>query len=86
MSLITENQRESAVHVGIPWRGLYPVSDGYTNGNDRAFIAAFYAERISPLITSTNTIQKPVDYWLAGEPAPERMQLGKNIMRSIFRE
>ena len=86
MSLLTENQRESAVHVGLPWRGLYPVSDGYTNGNDRGFIASFYGERLSPLIISTNTIQKPVDYWLAGEPAHGRMQLSKNIMRSIFRE
>lgn len=36
-------------------------------------------------IVNTTTIQKPVDYWLAGGPTPERARVNAQIARMIFR-
>lgn len=82
MSISNVNERSSAIHVGLPWRGLFPVPDAQLNGNDRAHIATFFGAHLSPLLTSTGTLQKPVDYALAGEQDEEG---GKWRVAGVFR-
>ena len=43
MALDSRENRASAVHVGLPWRGLYPIGDGTISQADRQQTAAFYA-------------------------------------------
>jgi hypothetical protein len=69
MSLSTATERNSAIHVGLPWRGMFPFADSLLNANDRAQVAGFVGIHFSPVITSTAVLQNPVDYQLAGEPA-----------------
>jgi hypothetical protein len=69
VSIDTVGERGSAIHVGLPWRGMFPMPTGdlVINGNERAHIAGFFAGHMSPAITSTAVLHKPVDYVLAGD-------------------
>jgi hypothetical protein len=67
VSLETQNGRASAIHIALPWRGLFPDPDAVINANDRAHVAGYFGARFAPVITSTIYMQKPVDYALAGE-------------------
>ena len=43
MSLDTRAKRQSAIHVGLPWRGMLPVADATISAADRLQVATFYA-------------------------------------------
>lgn len=87
MPLANVNDRSSAIHVGLPWRGLFPAPDGSINANDRAHAATFLGARMTPLITSSTILQQPVDCVMAGnqkEFKGGRAHLG--ALRGIFNE
>ncbi len=93
--IVSINERISAVHVGLPWRGLFPIPDGTLNGNDRAHVATFFGADFTPLITSTERLQMPVDCVLAGNQTDENGRSALDTrkghahyraLRGIFRE
>jgi hypothetical protein len=43
MPIDTRHKRSSAIHVGLPWRGMLPVPDGAIGQADRQHAATFYA-------------------------------------------
>lgn len=67
MAFANINERSGAIHVGLPWRGALPQPDGNINANDRAQVATFFGLRFTPLVTSTERLQNPVDCVLAGQ-------------------
>jgi hypothetical protein len=69
MAVETADERSSAIHLALPWRGMFPAPDGVLNANNRAHAAGFFGAFMTPVITSTSILQLPVDYQLAGEPA-----------------
>jgi hypothetical protein len=88
MSLATANERAAAVHIALPWRGLLPIPDGAISPNDRAQAANHLGINLTPVITSTLILQKPVDYALAGQqdmPTRKGGALGR-ALRRIFNE
>lgn len=87
MSLATPDERNSAVHVGLPWRGMFPIPDGALNGLNRRHVAAFYGARLVVTMTSLDNIELPVDCVMAGnqrEFKPGRAHFA--ALRGIFRE
>jgi hypothetical protein len=87
VSLVTVDGRSSAVHVGLPWRGLFPIPDGSLDGLNRRHVAAFYGARLLVTVTSTDNLEMPVDCVMAGnqrEFKPGRAHLA--ALRGIFRE
>jgi hypothetical protein len=87
MSLAIRNGRSSAIHVGLPWRGLLPEGDGALSNLDRRQTSGFYAALLLVKMTSTANLQLPVDCVLAGQQRefkPGRAHLA--ALRGIFRE
>lgn len=48
MAIDTRNKRSSAIHVGLPWRGLLPVPDTVIAFEDEIAVADFYSD-VHPL-------------------------------------
>lgn len=42
MALDTRDKRDSAIHIGLPWRARFPVPDGSINAGDRLHFARLY--------------------------------------------
>lgn len=42
MAVDTRDERASAIHVGLPWRGLLPLADGAVSQADRQHAATMY--------------------------------------------
>lgn len=42
MAIDSRDKRSSAIHVGLPWRGMYPLPDGTIGQEDRQHAATFY--------------------------------------------
>lgn len=68
MPTTTRNERSSAIHVGLPWRGMFPTPGTTASTETRAHAAGMYSaiEKFIA-ITSTETLHKPVDCVLAGQ-------------------
>lgn len=83
------NQRASAVNPMCPWRGQLPFPDGSVDRIDRLHLLLLFAEFIVN-ITSTQKLNLPVDYALAGEQdgsgATRRGKFSGRGLRHIYRE
>jgi hypothetical protein len=86
MSIASVNERISAVHVGLPWRGLFPIPDAQINANDRAHVATFMGLHFTPVITSTTKLELPVDYQMAGDLPIRAGRAGGRGLRHTFGE
>lgn len=42
MAIDTRDKRSSAIHIGQPWRGQYPLPDSSINQADRQHVALLY--------------------------------------------
>lgn len=85
----SRSERAGAIHLALPWRGMFPETDGGINANDRAILATMYGARFSTPITSTRLLHKPVDYALAGDQQDGPVRKGRMIgrgLRRIFNE
>lgn len=65
----TRNDRSSAIHVALPFRGQWPRVEGLPDAKDRAQSVHLYRGVVAQEfdITSTQVLHKPVDYVLAGQ-------------------
>lgn len=53
MALDTRDKRDSAIHLGLPWRMRFPVPDGsLAAGADRAHLALLYRGIVPTVVTS----------------------------------
>ena len=76
MALDTVNKRLSAIHVGLPWRGILPLPDGAIDQGDRQIIAllsnAVQAGVFVPVRVYRATVQVPTRTAVVVKP-PTRM-------------
>ena len=87
MAITTQDQRASAVHVALPWRGLFPVPDGSINANNRAQAGMMFGDRFSPVVTSTTRLQLPINCVMAGEQVGFKTgRFSGRGLRRVFRE
>jgi len=48
MAVDTRDKRYSAMSIGLPWRGAYPIPDGDISATDRRFLSRHYSGIAAP--------------------------------------
>jgi hypothetical protein len=65
---VERNIRASSISVALPFRSQWPRWDYVPEGKDRAHAAFLYRGPREIDITSTRTLELPVDYFMEGLP------------------
>jgi len=61
LAVDTRDKRASAIHIGLPWRGLLPLPDGTVDQGDRVQAGLFYRALIAE---PAAPITGPCFHWL----------------------
>lgn len=86
MALDTQDQRSSAIHIGLPWRGMFPIPDGGLDVNNRAEVVNLFGDHFIPLVTGSDRLQFPVNCVMAGNQLVRKGYSSSAGLRRIFGE